>query len=89
MPYIEQIERPEFSPVAHGTPSAITSGQLNYQICELVINFLEARQLLNRQTRYTDYNEAIGAIECAKQEIYRKLIVPYEERKIRESGDVF
>ena len=89
MPYIDPSERPEFSPHAHGTPAALTSGQLNYQICELVQDFLEARQVLNRQVRYDDYNACIGALECAKQEVYRKLIVPYEKRKERENGDCF
>ena len=38
---------------------------------------------------YAEFNEAIGAIECAKLELYRRMLAPYEDRKIAENGDVF
>ena len=39
--------------------------------------------------RYAHLNEAIGALESAKLELYRRLAAPYEDEKIRESGDVY
>jgi len=38
---------------------------------------------------YADYNEVMGVLECVKQELYRRLIVPYENKKKEENGDVF
>jgi len=38
--------------------------------------------------RYKDWNEIIGFLECCKMEIYRRLIAPYEDKKIRENGDI-
>ena len=38
--------------------------------------------------RYAVYNELIGALECAKLELYRKRVAPYEEEKIAENGEV-
>lgn len=38
---------------------------------------------------YADINEAIGALECAKLELYRRIAVPYENRKLAENGDVY
>jgi len=31
----------------------------------------------------------LGSVEAAKLEIYRRLIAPYEDTKIKENGDVF
>ena len=38
---------------------------------------------------FQDLNELIGALECAKQELYRRVVAPYEEDKIEENGDVY
>lgn len=40
-------------------------------------------------TSYTKINEAIGVLECAKLELYRRVAVPYEEAKRLEHGDVY
>lgn len=37
---------------------------------------------------YEDYRNFIGELEAAKLEIYRRQIVPYEDKKIEENGDV-
>jgi len=31
----------------------------------------------------------MGALECAKQELYRRLIAPYEDQKLAGSGDIY
>ena len=38
---------------------------------------------------YALYNAVIGVLECAKMELYRRQISPYEDRKIAENGDVY
>jgi hypothetical protein len=37
---------------------------------------------------YSDYQQFIGELECAKLEIYRRLASPYEDKKIEINGDV-
>jgi hypothetical protein len=31
----------------------------------------------------------IGALECAKLELYRRLASPYEDLKIADNGDIY
>jgi len=58
-------------------------GDLNYIVTRL------CRQYLNRgEKNYAALNEIIGMLECAKLELYRRKVVPYEEQKISENGDV-
>jgi len=38
---------------------------------------------------YTQINAVIGVLECAKMELYRRIAAPYEDKKSRESGDVY
>jgi hypothetical protein len=79
MPYIELEDRERIDRGAD--PS--NAGELNYQITRLVLSFLGA------SPRYQDFNDAIGVLECAKLELYRRLTAPYEDKKIRENGDVY
>ena len=37
---------------------------------------------------YKDFSIFIGELESAKLEIYRRLVAPYEDKKIEENGDV-
>ena len=39
--------------------------------------------------RYAHLNEALGALESAKLELYRRLAAPYEDEKKSETGDVY
>lgn len=41
------------------------------------------------QTSYGKVNEAIGILECAKLEFYRRIAAPYEDVKKDENGDVY
>lgn len=59
-------------------------GELNYSITRLMLRYLE-----NNGKSYMTLNEIVGALECAKQEFYRRLAVPYEDTKIAENGDVY
>ena len=38
---------------------------------------------------YTNINEVIGVLECAKLELYRRVAAPYEDEKIEQNGDVY
>ncbi len=81
MPYIDDNARTR---LAGGAPPE-TAGELNYAITRLVDDFLVRQGPL----RYTHLNTAIGVLECAKLELYRRVVVPYEDVKIREAGDVY
>jgi hypothetical protein len=60
-----------------------TAGELNYLLTMAVLEYL------GDSPNYERFNAAIGALESCKQEVYRRLIAPYEDRKIKENGDVF
>ena len=57
------------------------AGVLNYSISCLL------KQLYD--LRYSEVNEAVGALECIKQEYYRRVAGPYEDLKAKENGDVY
>jgi hypothetical protein len=63
-----------------------TAGELNWKITNECLNYLHQD---GGSPTYADYNEVIGALECCKLELYRRAVVPYEERKIEENGDVY
>ncbi|MGH9339677.1 MAG: DUF6899 family protein [Acidobacteriota bacterium] len=66
-----------------GSPE--TAGELNYAITKLVDDYV----IRKGGIRYMHINEVIGALECAKLELYRRVAVPYEDQKIRSAGDVY
>lgn len=80
MPYIKSRDRHElavgFSPES--------PGDLNYCITRFMIDYIQ----VNGES-YQSYNDIVGALECAKLELYRRKIVPYEDKKIEENGDVY
>lgn len=82
MPYITQDRRTELDA---GRAEAKTAGELNYQITQLVRKYLRQAPKVN----YGLLNEVVGALECAKLELYRRLVSPYEDEKITENGDVY
>lgn len=81
MPYIDQDARDRLG--RGGQPEG--PGELNYAITKLVDNYLRRQD----RVRYAHLNEVIGALECVKQELYRRVAAPYEDQKIRETGDVY
>jgi hypothetical protein len=60
-------------------------GELNSAITTLVDNYLKDKG----GDRYSHLNEVIGAMDCAKLELYRRVAAPYEDKKIEENGDVY
>lgn len=62
-----------------------TAGELNYAISILLDDYL----IRKGGIKYANINEAIGVLECAKLELYRRIAAPYEDHKISETGDVY
>lgn len=85
MPYIAQEERARLD--SGGAPTH--AGELNYAITRLIDAYLARSASEAGRLRYAHLNEAIGVLECAKLELYRRIAAPYEDKKIAESGDVY
>jgi len=81
MPYISNKARHE---IDSRVRRPVSPGELNYAITALLRSYLE-----NNGHGYTTFNDCLGALEGAKQEFYRRVVVPYEEDKIAENGDVY
>lgn len=78
MPYIPQYDRDR----AAIHPSK--TGELNYALTVLCIQYFQ-----EQGAGYTAINDVMGALEGAKLEFYRRVAVPYEDRKIEQNGDVY
>lgn len=81
MPYITQEQRELFNDPA---TKPTHPGELNYLITKLVDSFL-----VRSGVSYTSINAVIGALECAKLELYRRVASPYEDNKARVNGEVY
>jgi hypothetical protein len=90
MPYIDKARRPQLDPTLAlpdgGLPisPAQNAGELNFQITKLADQFVKMNG-----SNYTAINAAIGALECAKLELYRRVAAPYESTKLAQNGDVY
>ena len=60
------------------------AGILNYCISRIVSEIVKEKGL-----KYSQLNELIGVLECAKLELYRRVAAPYEDEKAQINGDVF
>ena len=81
MPYIKQERREAI--LAGAKPQ--DAGELNFAISVLVDNYLKDKGGI----RYAHLNEVVGAMDCAKLELYRRIAAPYEDKKIEENGDLY
>ena len=78
MPYIDAASKIECE-----KNGPATAGQLNYKITMLLIEYF------NTWGSYQSINDVLGALEGAKMEFYRRIAVPYEDKKIKQNGDVY
>lgn len=87
MPYIPQQQRNDIHDdlMEEGivwTPE--NAGELNFLVSTFIANYIR-----KRGCKYAVVNEMIGALECAKMELNRVIIGPYEDIKIQENGPVY
>lgn len=81
MPYVHKTIRDRI----RDHPFAIDdAGTLNYAITRLLQSYL-----YRNGTNYWRLNDCLGALEGAKLEFYRRVVVPYEDKKKKENGDVY
>lgn len=85
MPYIKPSNRRKFDSLIEKAVyelDILSSGDLNYFISSVVWKLFE------NDKSYSTANKLMGVLECVKQEFYRRKVVPYEEEKIKENGDL-
>lgn len=58
-------------------------GIFNYVITKLALG------VIGVETRYSKINDVVGAMECCKLELYRRLAANYEDDAVRRNGDVY
>ena len=87
MPYIKSESRTKYAKVLEelvdilkSLPVEEVDGELNYVVTKILKGVYALR--------YFHINKAVGVLECVKLEFYRRVAVPYEDLKIKESGDV-
>lgn len=87
MPYIPQSRRDGIElelGADHLNWCPENAGDLNFVVSTFIANYIR-----NCGLKYAVVNEMIGALECAKMELNRVIIGPYEDRKISENGPVY
>lgn len=77
MPYIKDEDR------SRAMDEPQTAGELNYAVTTLI------RDYVGQPLSYQRINDVLGALEGAKLEFYRRVVVPYENAKMAENGDVY
>lgn len=85
MPYLKPADRKKLDKTIDDLAALIDAGhragQLNYIFNRLMLAVLG-------EGKYNDCNEVIGALECAKQEFYRRKVAKLEDAKVKENGDL-
>ena len=87
MPYIKAINRNKYEKLLENLinilktlPPEKIDGELNYVVTKILKEIYPLR--------YFHINKAVGVLECIKLEYYRRVAAPYEDLKIKETGDV-
>ena len=88
MPYIKPQYRPEIDKLLQpllehiaAMPLEKQDGAFNYSVTKIL-------KALYAKGDYFTYNRSMGALSAVQAEWYRRAIVPYEDEKIKENGDV-
>lgn len=93
MPYIKQDKREflveDIEDEVHGKTEVLwihdikNAGEVQYAIAVIIKSYIERKGL-----KYQHCNDILGALAGAQMEFYRRTVVPYEDEKIKENGDV-
>ena len=89
MPYIPQDKRKELEDkmedlFSHINSSELSIGEINFIISSILNKYMKASNF-----NYALCNSLIGVLECAKLELYRKVVAEYEEVKISQNGSLY
>lgn len=90
MPYIKKEARKDIEQALnHLIDTMSASGRVSEGDCNYVISSIINYHLVSDQPTYHRINSAIGVLECAKMELYRRIAAPYEDKKAQENGEVY
>ena len=88
MPYIVKQKRKKLDSWVNGLIDRCScAGDITYCIYRLLIG-LVARQKKYGGLKYNYLAGLLGCVTSAREEFYRRIVVPYEDAKIEENGDV-
>ena len=79
MPYIKKKHRDE---LFYREPQ--NAGELQYLMAEMFKDYMH-----RQGKRYQTLNDVMGALSGAQMEFYRKVVEPYEDKKISQNGGVY
>jgi|TARA_B100000035_G_scaffold58292_1_gene46590 hypothetical protein len=85
MPYIPKSEKDRVDKglLALHLSDINNAGALNYAVHQVI-----AKYISQNKEDYQTYNDIIGVLDCAKMELYRRVISDYEDKKILQNKDV-
>ena len=93
MPYIPPEDRPDYdeairqlAELLHDHPAEKRKGHANYVITQILRGAWGVQH--DTGAAYSNYADIIGTLECAKHEMYRRWVVPYEDKAIEKNGDL-
>ncbi len=87
MPYIKKEDRPAIDALVDPIVVHLTSLPLESQ--DGALNYLITRVMKRvYPTKYVHLNRALGVLSAVTHELYRRVVAPYEDEKIKENGDV-
>lgn len=89
MPYITHELRDEIRPDLEPLLALVRCGITDVGVLNYILTMIANEYWLNNGQNYRAINNVIGAFECAKHEFTRRVVVPYEERKRKNNGDVY
>ncbi len=80
MPYLEKSIKDSLD---HRVMVASEPGHLTYRLYKECLSYIKLRG-----KRFAVLCEVVGALVCCLLELYRRVVAPYEEEKIKINGDV-
>jgi len=87
VPYIPRSDRAKYDSYLDALVCVLGEeppiGDLNYVISRIILGLLA-----NNGLSYTNINSIVGALECCKLELYRRVAANYEDQKERENGGI-
>ena len=87
MPYIEQFIRESLdSKLAPLLKEELAAGDLAYVITKISLAYLHKP---GKVLTFATLAMAVGVLVLTTIEIIRRVVLPYEDKKCRENGDVF
>ena len=91
MPYIKPEQRSMLTGPIESLISAMKLTADTNEDLDGVANYVITKLLLGifKQRRYATMARARGCIACVADELYRKYIAPYEDKKADENGEVY